>query len=284
VGRIMYIECTGWIVSNGAHLTAGHCNHAVHSLEVLEFNVPASLCGGYIVHPGPEDQYAIDPSSIVLFDDGLLDNGNDWAVFDVFPNSNTGLLPVQAQGAFYRMSRDHSPANVRVTGYGFDWDPPGCYDSYNSDSQTQQTNWGAYLGETIEGSSDVVIEYMVDTENGNSGSPVVILDTTTAIGIHTNRACNPPSQGNLGTGFENDALEEAIQTFPGANVMYVDKDHPVSIEDGTVFRPFDTVGEGIAAVPEGGIISIVAGSYNEPMTMTKPISLIAPVGSVTIWQ
>jgi len=292
VGRIVPVGCTGWIVSNGAHLTAGHCVGT--NMQTLEFNIPDSCDNGDIQHPDPNDQYPIDASSIVFRDDGDDEIGNDWAVFACNANSNTGLLPVQAQNAFYRMSRDHSPANVRVTGYGVDGPAPdfGARPPWgnprNSDSQTLQTHWGAYIGETVEGASDVIIEYTVDTTGGNSGSPVIMYGTTTTLGIHTNAGCNPPDNGNHGTGFEHDNLENAIQTFPGSNVVYADL-HPVALENGTVFRPYNTVTEAISAVLNNGIVSIVAGSYTAAAGNTftvgadgKRMTIVAPVGTVII--
>jgi len=289
VGRIMPVGCTGWIVSNGANLTAGHCVGA--SMQVLQFNVPASLSNGTPVNPPPQDQYPIEPmANIDWFDDGNGAIGNDWAVFETFENSNTGRLAVHVQGAFYRMSRDDNPANVRVTGYGLDFVPagPGGGPAYcptcNANSQTLQTHSGAYLGETVQGASDVFIEYTVDTEGGNSGSPVISTANGVTLGIHTNGGCNPPSTGNTGTGFEHDNLESAIQTFPGATVRYVDNGHPVATEDGTVFRPYDTFIGGVTAAPSGAILSLVRGTYDEatPLVITKALLIEAPVGAVTI--
>ena len=282
VGRIMPVGCTGWIVSNGVHLTAGHCEDG-HNMDMLEFNVPPSWPDGTVRHPLAEDQYDIDQNSIVWFDDG--DGiGNDWAVFACDPNPQTNLLPVQAQGYFFRMSRDDSPSTVRVTGYGVDSTPPGSTGFRNSDSQTQQTDYGSFLGEVVEGPSDVYIEYAADTMGGNSGSPVQREGSFITIGIHTNGGCIPPSTGNRGTSFENDALENAIQTFPGTNATYVDKDYAVVSEDGTVFRPYDTVSEAVNGATSGDIVSIVRGSYNEQMTISKTMILSAPVGKVTIGE
>jgi len=280
VGRIMPVACTGWIVSNGAHLTAGHCAGGNNMLW-LQFNIPSSLADGTVQHPPAEDQYWIDQTSIVWLDNGI---GNDWAVFACDPNLQTNLLDVQAQGYFFRMSRDDSPTTVRVTGYGVDNTPPGSTGNFNSDNQTQQTDSGSFLGEVIEGSSDIYIEYTVDTMGGNSGSPVNLIGSSVTIGIHTNGGCSPPSTGNYGTSFENDALENAIQTFFGANATYVDKDHPVISEDGTVLRPYDKVLEAVAGASSGEIISIVRGPYNEQITISKALTLSAPVGTVTIGE
>jgi hypothetical protein len=40
----------------------------------------------------------------------------------------------------------------------------------------------------------------------------------------------------------------------------------------------------VTSVPAGGIVSIVTGSYNETMTITKALTLSAPVGTVVIGQ
>lgn len=278
VGRIMPAGCTGWIVSNGAHLTAGHCVGT--SMSTLQFNIPTSTCDGTTVNPPPEDQYAID--SLVNFADGGL--GNDWAVFACFPDSNTGLLPVEAQQEFFRMTRDAIVGgNVRVTGHGLDDDPTGCTGFWNATSQTQQTHSGDWINEYVQGNSVVVIDYIVDTEGGNSGSPVQLgAFPRVTIGIHTNGGCAPPDFGNSGTGFEHDNLELFIQNFPGLFVTYVDSWRYSALADGTVFRPFDRVATGIGAVTPGGAVCIVAGTYNEPMTINKAMTLHAPVGAVTI--
>ena len=260
-------------------------------MQILEFNVPASLQDGTTVASAPQDQYPIDPASVVSFNDGAGQVGNDWAVFGTLPNADTGRLAVHAQGAFYRMSRDDNPTTVRVTGYGIDSTPPGTPigqpnpvpGTRNASNQTQQTDSGPFVGEDVQAASDVVIEYTVDTTGGNSGSPVINVANGLTLGIHTNAGCDPANnQGNTGTGFEHNNLENAIQTFPGANVVYADKGHSVALEDGTVFRPFDTIAEAVQAVPAGGIISIVEGSYDEALTIDKAVTLTAPVGIVTI--
>lgn len=279
VGRIMPIGCTGWIVSNGAVLTAGHCV-ITDPDTVIHFNVPASLPNGAIQVPGPEDQY---PIAFGDKDDGTGgEDGNDWAVARIGLN-DFGDSAIDRQSAFYRMSRDSNPSTVRVTGYGIDSDPPGSTGNLNSANQTLQTHSGDYAGENVQSDSDVVIEYTVDTRGGSSGSPVIDTSNSVTLGIHTFGGCFLIFFGtNSGTGFENDALENAIQTFPGLNVEYVDKGHPIALEDGTVFRPWSTVQEGANGATSDATLSIVEGTYNESLTITKPVTLEAPVGLVTI--
>jgi hypothetical protein len=99
--------CTGWIASNGSFLSAGHCfgdvGICIDNLEfvfekyVLEFNVPQSDNDGNPNWAHPNDQYVIDKNNVIFCHGGV---GRDWAVFNCFPNSNTDLLPVEAQNAF----------------------------------------------------------------------------------------------------------------------------------------------------------------------------------------
>jgi V8-like Glu-specific endopeptidase len=279
-GTDQFAKCTAWITSIGLHLTAGHCAPlgSLGMPDLFEFNIPDSDANGIPNFADPDDQYPVNQATIVARDN---DMGDDWAVFDCFANSNTDLLPVQAQGAFYRMSRDYIPANIRITGYGID-------DGVRN--RTLQTDWGTYLGESGTGSR-VYHEYLADTQSGNSGGPIIAYGTSFSIGIHAQDGCDPPDDGNHGTSFENDDLENAIQAFFGTNVIYADAGHPVSpeLEAGSVLRPYDTIPEALSAVPHNGIIRITSGSYTKADGNTfiagadgKACTLMAPVGPVII--
>ena len=292
--------CTGWIASNGAYLTAGHCvdiNNpldGVIDMDVLEFNIQPSNPNGVPRFSDPSDQYAIIHGSVEWENGGV---GDDWAVFGVSPNSNTGLLPIEAQGYFYRMSRDHNPDSIRVTGCGVDGpapcfgepSQPGCTNPTpprNSDSQTLQTSVDISRGE--HGIlSDIHWRFNTDATGGLSGGPLIAENVipNITIGILTTGiggTCPGWFAYNAGTSFEANDLENALNDFPDPNTVYADQSHPVAPEDGTVFRPYDTVNEAVTAVPSGGIVSIVTGYYNEPMTISKAMTITAPVGMVTI--
>jgi V8-like Glu-specific endopeptidase len=205
VGRIMPVGCTGWIVGENTFLTAGHC--VGNTMRILEFNVPASNADGTTNPALVRDQYAIVQNSIVFNDDGAGQIGDDWAVFRVAPNTQTGLLPNAAQGAQFTRSHSLNPSQVRVTGHGVD---------NGTANQTQQTHSGEFLGVTVEGVNDAFMEYTADTEGGNSGSPVFDAGGGgVAVGIHTNAGCNPPNQGNTGTSFRNARLWQTINQFTG---------------------------------------------------------------------
>jgi hypothetical protein len=131
-----------------------------------------------------------------------------------------------------------------------------------------------------DSSSDNYLVYSISSEVGMSGSPVILGRDARAIGIHTN-GC---SGNNLaaGTSFKNQALLEAIEAFEGPDTVFVDSGHPELAEDGSIFRPFDTLEEGLSALPPGGILSVVSGIYTLQSGTIINGSLSAPVGPVTI--
>jgi V8-like Glu-specific endopeptidase len=199
--RLLPIGCTAWLINDCGHcfLTAGHCSGGI---DVVEFNVPMSTAGGSLVHPGPQDQYVDDPASMQT--NGGQGIGNDYAYFGCFPNSQTGLTPGAVQGSSFEVvAPPPVPGNtIRVTGYGVDSTP-------SSFNQIQQTSTGPFFA-----SFGTTIQYQVDTEGGNSGSPVIWEQTGQAIGIHTHAGCGATS-GNSGTSSQLPALQFGLQNPKG---------------------------------------------------------------------
>jgi len=200
-GRLLSVGCTAWIIPNGHFVSAGHCIDG-GGVDVVQFQVPLSLPNGTLQHPGPEDQYSVDDSTIVFVVSGV---GNDWGTFEVFPNSVTGLLPKDAQGAFWPLVQDLGPDSIRITGYGVDGPPPnhGNPPPRDSTNQTQQTNVGPNAG-----SSGTTMRYVTDTQGGSSGSPVIDALTGNAVGVHTHGGCS--SGNNNGTSTFNSAFWDAV--------------------------------------------------------------------------
>jgi V8-like Glu-specific endopeptidase len=199
--RLLPIGCTGWMINDCSHcfLTAGHCTSP---MDTVQFNVPLSTSGGGLRHPGPEDQYSVDLTS--LQSNGGQGTGNDWGYFGVFANSTTGMTPFEKQGATYEIpevapSVTSPPQPIRVTGYGTVSLPvPGAW------NQAQKTHVGPYWNKT-----GTHLQYQTDTTGGNSGSPVIDDSTGMAIGIHTHGGCGTTS-GNSGTAIEHSGLQAAL--------------------------------------------------------------------------
>ena len=103
-----------------------------------------------------------------------------------------------------------------------------------------------------------------------------------AIGVHTHAGC--PGAGNSGTPFTYPPLSIALNFFPAPGTVYVDAGGWG--ESGSLFDPFWRLPPAIDAVVPGRIVSIAAGSYpassGHAMTISKAVTLQAPVGAVTI--
>jgi V8-like Glu-specific endopeptidase len=215
VGRIMPIGCTGWIIDGSKFLTAGHCVSS--KMQLLQFNVPQSAEDGTPIMPSIRDQYAIVRTRITFRDEG---RGNDWAIFTVIPNTETGIMPEVAQGGHFEIAAENKVKAVSVVGFGLDDTPMGPQppNYRNVSSQTQQITDGDVLRIRTTLSA-ATIDHYVDTKRGNSGSPIIMLAedgtaTNKTIGIHTHGKCNPAGkQGNGGTSFLNPLLMKAIKDF-----------------------------------------------------------------------
>ncbi len=268
-GRILPIGCTGFITAGGFYITAGHCvNVSSYDLQVIQFHVPASLCDGTPVPCAIADQYPIFYSSRIYEE---VDSGNDWGIFNVGANSNTGRTPVETERSYYHLSRSLSPPSILVRGFGTDQTPDGCTGLYNSYSQTLQYDTGTNLGEFFNGSSDVYLEYLADTQSGSSGSVLqssgISGVSAHAIGVHTHGGC--PDYGNKGTSFEADDTEAAMNSYWQSDCEYVDEGHHFSSTVGSSVLPHESIQTALNQADAGhgpGVTNIelilVAGSNN----------------------
>lgn len=314
--------CTAWLVSNGAVLSAGHCNIAAG--DIIEFNVPASLPNGTNLAASANDQYPVNPATIRVENNGL---GADWVVFGVNANSNTSLRAHVAQAFFYMTKlTPNAGTTLRVTGYGLDNIPAGsgnslcwgsanqgstctsnancpggqCIGPHNCDSdgdgnsefncnatsQTQQSTTGPM--DDLEGD---IIEHDVDTMPANSGSPIFVDGSNYAFGIHTAGGCDDFFAGfdNHGTHLHHGVLEAALQNFRGPNTVYVDWADVGLPANGSVYEPLHSVAGAVGAVADGGIIALVPGSYPRAAGNTftagadgKAMTFDAPAGLAII--
>lgn len=192
--RLLQMGCTANLTIDGCFITAGHCLDAGGPNDVVEFNVPLSGPGGSLNHPPPSDQYM--PTTSSQFVNG--GQGNDWGVFTVFPNTETGLTPLQAQGPGLEFATPVPKRRniVEITGYGVD---------SGTANQTQQVSTGAI---TQASTSTNILKYKADTEGGNSGSAVLVGGRV--VGIHTHGGCRTNNRGaNAGTYIGNSSFQAA---------------------------------------------------------------------------
>lgn len=266
-------SCTAWLTSNGAVITAGHCiddgaGGVDELVDLIEFNVPASLLNGTPVASDPDDQYPIDTDlADIAWNSGGI--GSDWGVMRCLPNAN-GVLPHQAQEEFFRMTREtpDTDEDIRITGYGAD---------DGADFNTEQTAVGPFVSEYTSGEA-ISHRYVVDTRVHNSGSPIIWDDEEFTIGVHTFGGCHNPSGYNGGTSFEHDDFEDALQDFHGNNTTYVDTESASQTEDGTIFSPYNTVQVGVDNTASGGVLFITPGVYgnNSGLEIDVALTILAP--------
>ncbi|MGE3181306.1 MAG: serine protease [Phycisphaerae bacterium] len=298
VGRLFFGGCTGWLVHNGAGLTAGHCGTPDGNITgVMEYNVPISNSNGAPNAASTNDQYPV--TAVTGFEsDG---EGDDWAVFRVGANSNTGLRPELAQGFFHMTSLVPAEGEtVRVTGYGIDpfpagtggtgapccdWDDDGdCNFSCNARNVTQQTDTGACDDCLVDGDA---IDHEVDTMPANSGSPVIWNSLDIAIAIHTNGGCDTVLSDfdNSSTWLGDNPLENRMGAFL-PNRIWADAVSPHFLRTGGLLNAFRNMSEVASSAPTGSTVAIVAGSYpaaaGNVATFSRAMTLTAPIGLVRL--
>lgn len=215
IGRLVPIGCTGWIIEGGIHLTAGHCIDPDNpdAMGLLQFDVPESNHIGNIQNPAPDKQYRVRPESVVYFFDEK-NKGNDWAIFSVEKNTETGKYPIESQGGHVRIAQKSKLSSVKITGYGIDSSPPKA-------NQTQQTDSAKSYKVSVNDKDHVTVEYAVDTNRGNSGAPIIAFSSAdnssdleeVAIGIHTDGECDKKNSFNTGTAFMQKSLWNAIRNY-----------------------------------------------------------------------
>ena len=206
-------RCTAFIIDDPTHslLTAGHCYNQL--LYTVEFNVPLSDASGTPIHPPPEDQYAVDRGSRQWHNDPSGSAGDDWCYFGCFPNSTTGLTPFEAQGACFTLSStvpDACGQDVRATGYGI---------VEESGRKTWNRVQATHVGEYYSNNPDrTLVSVHVDVFTGNSGGPLVLVDTCEVIGIVTDKACHLETgePHTYGTAINNPGLQAALAAPIGA--------------------------------------------------------------------
>ena len=292
-------DCTAWIIGSAAFLTAGHCIDEDNIPLAVEFDYPDSDPDGTINFSDPDDQYPIDANSITFDNDligpngaGSSNPGDDWGIFSTFPNANTGLWAAEARGTFFKLSAQPPALNttIRVTGNGRDFTPAGTGGLDNAQNKTLQTHTGPFVGNY----NTAAYEAIVDIAVGNSGSPIIADNQVVSFGIVTHGSqrdiVNPPLFCNAITqDLDEYEPNTVINSFPGNNTVYVDEEYPnisgnpylQSTEDGSIFEPYYSFSSALDNASPGDQLFIASGTYNTA-TIDKAITLIAPVGDVTL--
>ncbi len=149
-------------------------------------------------------------------------------------------------------------------GSGYTWDP--CVNDLNTSSDLERIDYLFVLESPFLTSSAFRVELVPQTAK--------IANFTAII--------DPPGSEGPFLGHVSDHLgvEATIQVF-GRPAVWVDRLWS-GTENGTSCNPHSTVGAGVAAAPSGYRVLIRSGDYDEPMTITRNLTLQAIGGTVGI--
>lgn len=284
--------CTVQLLSNGLLAMSGHCvsDDGIYNLppnSFIEFNVPLSDSDGTLNFAALEDRYPINLASVQFEHYATSNCGREWTLFQVNDNAITGLSPFEAQEDFYYLTNS-SPStsqNIQIVGYGND------FDDLERDN-VQQIHNGPNNGVQVLSNGGIVINHEADTRKGNSGSAIQRLGNLEfTYGIHNSGGCDgggscSGNNDNSGISFQYDNLEDAINDYYGTTTIHVSKVSNTSIEDGSAFRPYDTLAEGQTNSTSNSTNTVIlmTGTYNETngFILNKPMLLMSPAGESLI--
>lgn len=316
VGRIDG-ACTGFISSHGAIITAAHCvkdgdpwvTTDGHFREMIHFNVPNSNYPPDFDFDNPDHgdqfphanhQYYLDSTKVEFFK-GFLTLQKDWAVHSAHPNSNTGKTPIQAQQSFYRLVKDdqvnlNPSTELNTVGYGVDDTPSGPNRFYgsvhclNDRHKSQQIAQGNYSHE----SGDYGLRHDIVTAAGESGGPLEHNDyQNLALGVQSTGYSSPSDTLYVlcesGTHrFTKPDFSGAIDDYRDEQAVYLDAYYYFQYRDdgadqGSYFNPHSNLNNALSNVSQGGLVSIVEGSYaSSGITIDQAVTIEATGGKVVI--
>ncbi|MEM9834198.1 MAG: FlgD immunoglobulin-like domain containing protein, partial [Bacteroidota bacterium] len=296
---------------NFAASDAGGNSDLLEKYDIIEFNVPLSNPDGTVNHPSPEDQYPINTESELYrliegktmgFYEGAIkiktydyDFGNQtrhvnggYTIMEALPNS-TGKRPGERLGQYFQVLRHNS--GWVMNGMEMELFHYGRFDDGGIGNRTRQkvsvvlndpNDWLKRVSDKdrfLVYNTPVLIEYFWD-EN-MEGAPVVFPGSNIAVGIHSEgRETNDTP--SLGTGFRDQDFRKHLGEFFTTAVTYVDQASVAGSGNGNIYEPYLTISEGSQQAADNDILNIARGSYNESVTINKPLKLSAPVGAVVI--
>lgn len=203
VGRMYHPDketpCTATLIGRSCVITAGHCFPV---FEAVEFDVPLSSQEGRMQRSLPENQFAIDKSSIELeTPTGPETSHLDFAVMRLLPNKLTGLWPGDLFGHAELNFYSACPkTELEIIGHGKKSSDPTI-------NFVQTRGWG----ELQEVKKEKLAYYTVDTTVGDSGAG--IYQNGKLLGIHILGGCQRLGPGqNKGILFaQNKKLKELVK-------------------------------------------------------------------------
>lgn len=204
IGRL-FGNGTAWITSTYKIVTANHVyesNPAPGWTRIIEFNVPESYNNGNPKMANVEDQYLVIG---VKAQGGATLGDDDWAILNVRPNyagNNNYYYPWDKQDKTIDIRQNfQNGTDMRVSGYGCT-NYPLLYLNFALSTATGNGSYHNQYGEYVR--------YAVDISGGDSGGPIIDLETGCAVGIVIFDGCSELGY-NTGLSFHKQNLWNALE-------------------------------------------------------------------------
>jgi len=285
---------TGWIAPNGAIVTLAGGGGGY---DVIEFNVPASI-GTTVQHPAPEHQYPVNVGNTAYGTHKFVFKGEGWVskvswkVVEALPNNITGLRPGERQQEYFRIAQN--PSNHDLDNLGdvsvdlFHYAPypgpvlegtPGFKSLQLTQTSLQKQN-SALKYDLPYASDDRDLFVVYSTNFEADGAPVVYEGSNVAIGLHhrNNEDTNPA----VGVGFRSDNFRNGLARFFTEKSAYLNWNGVSNQPNGQIDKPYLTVQQAAQHAPNDYTLYIAKGTYSGAVTFNRPLTLLAPVGTVRI--
>ena len=289
-------------------------------LDVIEFNMPLSNPDGSINHAHPDDQYPLGKSEFYAIAGGSLNGfGHElcsdnttvvggmridkfkglgketsfgkYGIIEALPNG-TGKRPGERMGEFFQVVQPPTGPDMKDETLEL----YHCRHFPNSDlSQTvREMTFFAENARTrlskLANEDRFLVYRRYDTNplqhmENMSGAPITIANdpypesNNYAFGVHNKYYGDAYS---FGVNFRDANFRQKLSNFFSPNTRYVNTNSYWNSGNGSIDQPAITVVQGVGYTPNGGTLSIAKGTYDETMTLSQPMKLVAPVGLVRI--
>jgi hypothetical protein len=240
-------------------------------ISFFEYDYTSGSVGAFTQIPGPTDLTDGIPSYQALF--LVLPDGNV-----LYSRFGRQLYVYQPGGTFLAAGKptiysltQNLDGSYHLTGTLFNGISEGA--SYGDDAQ-MDSNYP--LVRLVDGAGNA---YYARTYNWSSSGVMTGGRTvSTEFTLPANLPAGSYSLVVVANGIASDPV-----TFP--RPVWVDFDYAGSLQTGDFLYPYPTMAQGVSAVPSGGTILIKApGSSPETITISKPMTVRAVGGTVTIGQ
>jgi len=283
--------CTASLIATGdAAVSAGHCGNPTAG-SFVEFDPPDSSPVGATILAPVENQFPVDTSRVQrnftwVFapcpppnqaQQCIQSFGQDALAFGL--NRNTwGQSAGIRRGGHMRIAR----ASTFTTDYsGTKW---GCGTATGANNLTMKFLAGTVEGARVNRDGGAYWKYSFDTTGGDSGGPLVHPTISASLGVISSSGVTGCDSGAYA--FSNAAFTTAIETLVNqGSSRFVDSFNISAPGEtvGSIWAPSTTFrSNAYDAVPTNGTVYVAPGTFAAGTVLSRPATIRAPFGPVTL--